>query len=437
MRWIPAGEFQMGSDEANVALAEQPRHRVRVDGFWIDETEVTNSQFSEFATATGYVTLAERTIDWETLRQQLPPGTPKPPDENLQPGSLVFTPPGEAVRLDNAAGWWSWVPGANWRRPEGPDSNLDGKQQHPVVQVSWDDALAYATWAGKRLPTEAEWEFAARGGLEGSRYAWGDELRPQGRCVANFWQGTFPHQNTAEDAIRDRLLAQVDAKKDDKKPKKRPNIVFIMSDDVGWGDLGCYGGGIMRGAPTPHLDRLAAEGMRFVNYYGQASCTAGRASFITGRIPVRTALSVVITPGNKAGLTAETPTVAQFLKRPATTQCKWASGIWVKSRKTTRPPSVSTTWLTCCRGMPGSMRTPIRNSTRPGPKTTSRSRSGGSRSTWVSGKATPVKRRRKPATSPIWICTRSTPESRTAPSEPSGNTRKRSPISRCSSNAAS
>jgi formylglycine-generating enzyme required for sulfatase activity len=201
MAWIPGGEFLMGTDDPQAHPAERPAHRVRVDGFWIDKTEVTNAEFRRFVDATGYVTTAVRPVDWEQLKTQLPPGTPKPPDAHLVPGSLVFTPPDRPVPLDDITNWWRWVPGASWRHPEGPGSSIAGKDDHPVVHVSWDDAAAYAKWAGKRLPTEAEWELASRGGLEGKKYAWGDEFRPGGKTLANTWQGTFPETNTDEDGF--------------------------------------------------------------------------------------------------------------------------------------------------------------------------------------------------------------------------------------------
>src|SRR5262245_21622894 len=175
MVWIPGGEFAMGTDSEIGWPDEKPAHRVRVDGFWIDETEVTNSQFRAFVEATGYVTTAEKKPDWEEMKKQLPPNTKKPLDERLVPGSMVFSPPAGKVNLKDFAAWWQWVPGACWKQPEGRGSSIDGMDDHPVVHVSWDDAAAYAKWAGKRLPTEAEWEFAARGGLDNKRFAWGDE----------------------------------------------------------------------------------------------------------------------------------------------------------------------------------------------------------------------------------------------------------------------
>ena len=156
MVWIPGGEFTMGSDHPLARPDEKPLHRVHVDGFWIDATEVTNAQFAEFVEATGYVTTAERQPDLEEIMSQVPPGTPPPPKENLMPGSLVFTPPDHEVSLDDVRQWWTWTPGANWRHPEGRGSSIQGREHHPVVQVSWDDAVAYASWAGKRLPTQAE-----------------------------------------------------------------------------------------------------------------------------------------------------------------------------------------------------------------------------------------------------------------------------------------
>jgi formylglycine-generating enzyme len=196
MAWIPGGEFTMGTDSDLGWPEEKPAHRVRVDGFWIDETLVTNAQFKEFVDATGYATTAERAPTLEEIMKQLPPGTPPPKPEQLVPGSLVFVPPPGAVALDDVSNWWKWVPGADWRHPEGPDSNLAGHENHPVVQVSWDDAVAYAKWAGKRLPTEAEWEFAARGGLEGKPYVWGDNPPDANHDHANIWQGDFPYRNT-------------------------------------------------------------------------------------------------------------------------------------------------------------------------------------------------------------------------------------------------
>lgn len=196
---IPGGEFTMGArdDDTLARDDERPAHRVRVQPFYMDATEVTNAQFAAFVKATGHVTTAERPVDWEELKRQVPPGTPKPPDEMLRPGSLVFTPPKGPVALNNPAGWWTWTAGANWRHPGGPSTTIEGKDAVPVVQVSWDDAVAYCTWAGRRLPTEAEWEFAARGGLEKKINVWGDE--PVDGTRANTWQGHFPWMNMAND----------------------------------------------------------------------------------------------------------------------------------------------------------------------------------------------------------------------------------------------
>lgn len=199
MVWIPGGEFAMGSTDPLARPDESPKHRVRVDGFFIDLTEVTNGQFAEFVQATGYKTVAERPVDWDELKKQVAPGTPKPPDEQLQPGSLVFTPPDHPVDTRDYFAWWTWTLGASWRHPEGPSSSIDGKENYPVVQVAYEDVIAYCRWSGKRLPTEAEWEFAARGGLEGKVNVWGDE--PIDPKRANTWQGHFPDKNTVEDGF--------------------------------------------------------------------------------------------------------------------------------------------------------------------------------------------------------------------------------------------
>jgi len=201
MAWIPGGAFLMGTNDKESFPNERPAHLVQVHGFLMDEHDVTNAEFAKFVEATGYVTTAERPINWEDLKKELPPGTPKPDDGALAPGSLVFTPTSGPVPLSDLSAWWRWVKGASWRHPEGAGSSIRGRENHPVVQVSWTDAVAYAAWAGKRLPTEAEWEFAARGGLESKRYAWGDDFRPGGRYMANTWQGVFPVRDTGEDGF--------------------------------------------------------------------------------------------------------------------------------------------------------------------------------------------------------------------------------------------
>lgn len=198
---IPGGDYQMGAADKEGRPDEYPQHAVHVDGFYMDATEVTNAMFTEFVKATGYVTTAERTPVWEELKKQLPPGTPKPADSLLVAASLVFTPPAKPVALNDVSQWWQWVKGANWKHPEGPGSSIKGKENYPVVQVSWDDAMAYAKWAGKRLPTEAEWEWAARAGLTNQPFTWGSEPVEKGQPKANIWQGHFPDRNTATDGF--------------------------------------------------------------------------------------------------------------------------------------------------------------------------------------------------------------------------------------------
>lgn len=193
MVWIPGDTFWMGCENCGMPDA-LPVHLVAVDGFWMDRTPVTNAEFTRFVKATGYLTVVERPLDPRDF-----PGVPR---HKLVPGSAVFSPTPGLVPLDNPLQWWRYTPGANWKHPDGPRSDLRGRLDHPVVHVAFEDVVAYAKWANKRVPTEAEFEFAARGGLDRNRYPWGNELTPRGKAVANTWQGRFPTRDQGEDGYR-------------------------------------------------------------------------------------------------------------------------------------------------------------------------------------------------------------------------------------------
>ena len=206
MVWIPGATFMQGAvDQDKMAMDhEKPAHKVAVDGFFMDVTEVTNGQFKKFVDETGYVTIAERAIDWEEMKKQLPEGTPKPHDSIMQPGSLTFKKAKSSVpNLYDFSQWWSWTIGANWRHPNGPKSSIKGKDDYPVVHIAYEDALAYCEWAGRRLPTEAEWELAAQGDEDNSIYFWGNDASGLEK-KANTWEGEFPVTNTKTDGYEDR-----------------------------------------------------------------------------------------------------------------------------------------------------------------------------------------------------------------------------------------
>ncbi|WP_299051271.1 formylglycine-generating enzyme family protein [uncultured Polaribacter sp.] len=201
MVWIPKKTFLMGAKTADkyAMPREKPAHRVAVDGFFIDAHEVTNKQFRKFVKETNYITVAERPIDWEEIKKSLPQGTPKPADSILQPGSLIFNKQAKGVvSMANYGQWWKWQLGADWKHPDGPESSIEGKDNHPVVHVAREDALAYCKWANRRLPTEAEWESAAQGKFEDNIYSWGNKYEDLNEN-ANTWQGTFPTENISED----------------------------------------------------------------------------------------------------------------------------------------------------------------------------------------------------------------------------------------------
>ena len=206
MVWIPGGQFSQGATKSDdLAMKhEKPAHPVELDGFFMDEAEVTNAQFRKFVDETGYITVAEREIDWDEIKKQLPPDTPKPHDSILQPGSLVFKKTNSSVpNLYDYSQWWDWKIGASWKHPAGPGSSIEGKENFPVIHIALKDALAYCKWAGRRLPTEAEWEYAARGGQNEVRFTWGeDDSRLP--VAANTWGGEFPTTNTKEDGYENK-----------------------------------------------------------------------------------------------------------------------------------------------------------------------------------------------------------------------------------------
>ena len=199
MVWIPGGEYVMGSNHVEARADEKPPHKVILDGFWMDKTPITNKQFKQFVEETGYITTAEKAPTLEEIMCQVPEGTLPPPPEMLVAASLVFKKTNGPVSLFSNRAWWDWVPGADWKHPEGPGSSLEGKEDHPVVQVSWYDANAYAQWAGKRLPTEAEWEYAAYGGQKNVTFIWGNEEFSEEAPQINIWQGQFPYKSTKAD----------------------------------------------------------------------------------------------------------------------------------------------------------------------------------------------------------------------------------------------
>ena len=206
MVWIPGGNFLQGASEADKLAMdhEKPQHRVAIDGFFMDETEVTNAQFTKFVQETGYNTVAERELDWEELKKQLPAGTPKPPDSIMQPGSLTFKKTKNKLpNLYDYSQWWDWTVGASWKHPKGPGTGIEGKDNYPVVHIAYEDAVAYCKWAGKRLPTEAEWEYAAKGGLTDALFSWGDDATKLSE-KANTWEGEFPNENSEEDGFENK-----------------------------------------------------------------------------------------------------------------------------------------------------------------------------------------------------------------------------------------